>query len=101
MNEITKEKLLNTALPIIQGLLASGHYTIPKEEVYGIEESQVIRCFDSKNIEEDWREIFADVHPSIVVEESIRLAYELIKQIKIDFNYIEDKFYYSKQDITQ
>ena len=100
MNEITKDKLLNAALPIIQGLLASGHYTIPKEEVYGIEESQVIRCFDSKEIE-DWSEIFADVHPSIVVEESIRLAYELIKQIEIDFNYIEDKFYYSKPDNTQ
>ena len=101
MNEITKNKLLNAALPIIQGLLASGHYTIPKEEAHGIEEPEVIRCFDSKKIQENWREIFADVHPSIVVDESIRLAYELIKQIEIDFNDIEDKFYYSKPDNTQ
>ena len=75
--------LLGVALPILQGLLASGHYTMPADE----NEPDVFRVDNGK----DWKEIdeipvFAKRYSAKAVLDAIELANELRRQIEIDAN---------------
>jgi hypothetical protein len=62
--------LLGVALPILQGLLASGHYTTPETDV-----TKIQRCDNGK----DWKDeggdkVFARRHTALAVEDAISLA---------------------------
>ena len=74
--------LLGVALPILQGLLASGHYTTPETDT---EVTKIMRCDNGK----DWKadggdKIFARRHCALAIEDAISLAGELLDQIKLD-----------------
>lgn len=71
--------VLGIAAQILQGLLASGHYTIPGE---GKQSPDVWREDAGKD---GWKGTFAKRFYSSAVMDSIELADELIKQIEIDY----------------
>ena len=80
--DVGSNRLLGVALPILQGLLASGHYTTPENET---EVTKIMRCDNGK----DWKadggdKIFARRHCALAIEDAISLAGELLDQIKLD-----------------
>jgi len=82
---VRSSDLLGVALPILQGLLASGHFTMPS--THAKEEPDVFRMDNGK----DWKEldnipVFARRYSASAVLTALELAGELIKQIKIDEN---------------
>lgn len=79
----TRENLLGAALPILQGLLASGHYTNPETET---ETPKVQRCDNGTdwNSAEAGEKVFARRHTALAIEDAISLAGELIDQIMLD-----------------
>ena len=77
----TKDEVLKVALPILQGLLASGHFTFPEPD--NSTDSSKIQSNDNG---EDWKndEAFAKRYTSLAVESALDLAHELIDQIELD-----------------
>jgi len=79
-------EMLKDALPILQGLLASGHFTYP------LEDGDEPGCWTNDNgpdwnkSDEDGIKYFACRGSSYAVTCALSLAYELRKQIEIDVN---------------
>jgi hypothetical protein len=72
-----KEQLLATALPILQGLLASGHYTKPDTDTDCVK----VQTVDNGN---GWEGIWATRTSTIAVNDAIEIATELINQVELD-----------------
>ena len=80
--KIPESVLLNAVLPILQGLLASGHYTAPDTEEEG---PKIHRCDNGADWKwDDTDNLYARRHTAIAVEDAISIARELIDQIKLD-----------------
>lgn len=75
----TKEELLRVALPILQGLLASGHYTVPETDT-GV--PRVLKVDTGKDWVKDG--LYVRKHASIAIDEALELAGELLEQIELD-----------------
>lgn len=75
MNE---EELMRIALPIMQGLLASGHYTTPDNDDTAV---GPLKCDNGKDYD---KQLLHCRHTSIAVEHAIDLAVELHAQIKLN-----------------
>lgn len=72
---------IETVLPIVQGLLASGHFTYPEEE----SADHCAGVLFEKDAKDEWKEMgYARKYPSQVVEAAIKLAQELQDQIELD-----------------
>lgn len=75
----TVDQTLEVVLPILQGLLASGHYITPENEVDCV---TVLRRDNGT----DWKEsgAFARRNTSMAIEHALGLADELVEQIACD-----------------
>ena len=81
---------LSVATKILQGLLSSGHYTIPADESNQIDvEPDVFRVPFIKP--EDVVPVFARARPCKAILDAIELSNELMKQIELDHHYDELK----------
>ena len=74
--------LLGVALPILQGLLASGHYTIPGNDEDAVKIERVDNGPDWKG--DDGNPTFARRKSAIAIEDALSLAKELLDQIRLD-----------------
>lgn len=70
---------LKVATSILQGLLASGHYTRPENDV----ESVGILRVDNG---EDWKGIYACKNSAMAIEDALKLTNEFLKQLNLDFS---------------
>lgn len=83
-------EMLKDALPILQGLLASGHFTYP----FDIDDTQDPRpgCYTTDNgsywneSDEDNPKCFAVRHSYEAVTCALKMAHQLRKQIEINVN---------------
>lgn len=74
------ERLLSISLPILQGLLASGHYTQPETD----EDVPRVITIDNGDGWKSAEGVFARRHSSMAIEDAIKLAGELADQVKMD-----------------
>ena len=84
-NNPTEAQLLYAALPILQGLLASGHYTEPKGE-NPRDEPVVHRIDNGKEWKggDDGIQLYAKRNSACAVIDAVDLADELLRQVKIE-----------------
>ena len=77
-----KPTLLEVTLPILQGLLASGHFTVP--ETADTRAQSIVH-----DNGEDWNDSVGAKYyysrlTSVAIEEALELAKELIAQVELD-----------------
>lgn len=77
MNPAIEDKL-TVILPILQGLLASGHYTNPSDGLDGVKLERIDNGADWK------AEGYTRRRSSFAIDHAMRLASELIEQLELD-----------------
>ena len=78
------DNLIEIVLPIMQGLLASGHYTKPETDE---EPNKILRCDNGKEWNtglDDDVPLFVRRHTALVIEDAIALAQELKETVALE-----------------
>ena len=81
---IPKEQLLSVSLPILQGLLSSGHFTSAQDPDLELSEPSALTFDVGKEWKNEGEGNFSKRHPSFAVITALELAAELIEQIEKD-----------------